>query len=249
MSKEEILNDSIKPYNEHENKTSQLVRMFNGLSGKYDSFNDLVSFGLSHSWRKEAILTLKKYSPSGVLDIATGTADMCLAINNLLKSESIYGIDVSDQMIEVGKEKVKKNGLENVVKLEVQDCASLSFKDNSFDAVTISFGIRNLEKLSVSLNEINRVLSVNGHFLIIEVNEPQNNFLKFFYKFYVKIVFWLASVFLSKDRKAFNYLANTMGNFPQGKKLIKIIENEGFKLEKFKKLTFGVCSFYLFIKK
>lgn len=249
MSKKEILNDTIKPYNEHENKTTQLVRMFNGLSEKYDSFNDLVSFGLSHSWRKKAILTLKKYSPSSVLDIATGTADMCLAINNLLNSQRINGIDVSDRMIEVGKEKIIKNKLEKIVELDVQDCAALTFSDKSFDAVTISFGIRNLEMLSVSLNEINRVLNENGHFLIIEVNEPQNKFLKLFYLLYVKIVFWLASIFLSRDKKAFNYLANTMGYFPQGKKLVKIIEEHGFRLEKFKKLTLGVCSYYLFKKK
>lgn len=248
MSENDIINDQIKPYSESENKTEQLSRMFNGISGIYDNFNDLVSFGFSRSWRKKAVRKLRKHKPEKILDLATGTADMCLVLNDILQPESIYGIDISEKMLEEGNNKISKKNLNEKVKLFTGDSSDLKFSDQSFDAVTISFGIRNFEKLSKSLREIYRVLNPSGKLLIIEVNAPGSNFSKFFYRLYVRIVFGLAGIFLSKDRKAFKYLYNTMNDFPQGKELINIIEKERFKKIKYKILFPGVCSYYIFKK-
>jgi demethylmenaquinone methyltransferase/2-methoxy-6-polyprenyl-1,4-benzoquinol methylase len=248
MSKNEILNDKIKPYSETENKTEQLTRLFNGISGVYDYFNDLVSFGFSRSWRKKAVKKLKKYKPEKILDLATGTADMCLVLSNIVNPKEIVGIDISEKMLEEAKVKVNKMKLNEKVTLLIGDSSDLKFENQSFDAVTISFGIRNFEKLSQSLREIHRVLNPMGILLIIEVNAPNTNFKRLFYKIYVGIVFGLAGIFLSKDKKAFKYLFKTMNEFPQGNDLISIIEEENFTKIKYKTLFPGVCSYYLFKK-
>lgn len=248
MNQKEILNDKVKPYNDYENKTTQLVRMFNGFSSEYDRFNDLVSMGSAHHWRKKAVSYLKKYEPKAILDIATGTADMCVVLSNVLNPDTIVGIDISDQMLEVGRTKLEKYNLSAKVELIVEDCADLTFEDQSFDAVTIAFGIRNLEKLSQCLMEIHRVLKPGGHFLIIEVNEPHKEFFTRLYKLYIKLIFMIATKFLAKDKNAYKYLANSMGVFPQGKKLIKILDEYNFSLKKFRRFTFGVCNAYLLRK-
>lgn len=248
MSQNDIINDQIKPYSETENKTEQLSRMFNGISGIYDHFNDLVSFGFSRSWRKKAVKKIRKYKPEKILDLATGTADMCLVLNKILQPQSIIGIDISDKMLEEGNIKLKKQDLTEKIRLMIGDSSDLKFENQSFDAVTISFGIRNFEKLSQSLREIHRVLNPDGILLIVEVNAPVKDFLKIFYRIYVRIVFGLAGIFLSGDRKAFNYLFNTMNEFPQGNALIKIIEKENFRKKQYKNLFPGVCSYYIFKK-
>lgn len=248
MSKE-ILNDEVRPYDEHENKTRQLEAMFNKISKHYDFFNDLMSLGMARFWRKKAVSYLKPYQPKKILDIATGTADMCVLACELLTPEAVIGVDISAEMMEVGKLKLKKHHLDEKVHFEVQDCANLEFQNDSFDAVMIAFGIRNFEKLSQSVSEINRVLKPGGVFLILEANEPHKGFLFRFYKCYMHYYVMITTHLLSKDKKAYDYLTKSMSIFPKGKALISILEEENFELLKYKSFTFGVSSAYLLKKK
>jgi len=235
----------VKPYNEHEAKTTQLSRMFNTISAKYDAFNDIMTWGMARYWRKKALLSLKPFNPKTILDIATGTGDICIKAFEYLEPELAYGVDISDQMMEVGKQKVEKAGLTGKITFEVQDCATLTFANATFDAATISFGIRNFEKLDESLKQIYRVLKTNGHLMILEMNEPQKGLLLAAYKLYTRVFVSLTSRILSNDSKAYDYLQQSMHVFASGEKLIKILENNGFKLVKYHKFTFGVCSMYL----
>lgn len=235
----------IKPYNEDEPKTEQLSRMFNTISGQYDKFNDIMSWGMARAWRKKALLSLKPFNPKQILDIATGTGDICIKSFAYLKPDCVIGIDISANMLEIGRSKVKKAGLSSKIQFEVQDCSKLTFNDNSFDAVTISFGIRNFEKLDESLAQIYRVLKQSGHLLILEMNEPQKGFLLAAYKLYTRIFVRMTSKYLSSDSRAYDYLTASMHTFASGKALIHILEKCGFKLIVYRKFSFGVCSMYL----
>ena len=240
---------TVKPYNQTEGKTTQLARMFNKISGKYDLFNDLMTWGMARMWRKKALSSLKPYQPQFILDIAAGTADMCIKSFDYLNPEHVTGVDISDKMLELGRVKVESIGLSKKIVLKVEDCSTLSFEDNSFDAVTIAFGVRNFEKLDESLQQILRVLKPAGHLLILEMNEPQKGLLLRGYKLYTRIFVKLTAKLISSDKKAYDYLAASMHAFPNGKKLIAILEINGFKSITYRKFTFGVCSMYLVEKR
>jgi len=235
----------IKPYNQEEEKTAQLARMFNTISGKYDQFNDIMSWGMARVWRKKSLLTLKPFNPKKMLDIAAGTADMCIKSYEYLNPEHLTGVDISDQMLEMGRVKVSKAGLSTKIELQVQDVSAMTFADNSFDAATIAFGIRNFEKLDESLQQINRVLRTGGHLLILEMNEPEKGLLFKGYQLYTRIFVRMTSKLLSSDTQAYDYLQASMHAFPNGQKLIDILSKNGFTLNTYRKFTFGVCSMYL----
>lgn len=238
----------VKPYDDGDNKTSQLSRMFNAISDKYDIFNDIMTWGLARRWRKLALLSLKPLNPKTILDIATGTGDICIKSFEYLNPEKATGVDISDKMMEKAYQKIAKAGLSGKITFEVQDCATLSFTDNEFDAVTISFGIRNFERLDESLDQIYRVLKPGGQLLILEMNEPQKGFLLAAYKLYTRLFVGLTSRLLSSDKKAYDYLQQSMHVFASGKMLLEILENHRFKTIKYKRFTFGVCSMYLVAK-
>lgn len=235
----------VKPYNQDEEKTIQLARMFNTISDKYDKFNDIMSWGMARVWRKQSLLTLKKYNPKVILDIAAGTADMCIKSYQYLNPDHVTGVDISDRMLEMGRLKVAKANLSTKIDLQVQDCSNLTFKNDSFDAATIAFGIRNFEKLNESLQQIYRVLKPDGHLLILEMNEPQKGLLFKGYQLYTKIFVRLTAKYLSSDKVAYDYLTASMHAFPSGKNLIDILSTNGFKLKVYRKFTFGVSSMYL----
>jgi len=237
--------NKVKPYNQHEEKTEQLARMFNTISDKYDKFNDIMSWGMARVWRKESLMTLKQYKPKRILDIAAGTADMCIKANQYLKPEHITGVDISEKMLDMGRVKVAKANLSDIIDLEVQDVSSLTFADATFDAATIAFGIRNFEKLDKSLQQIYRVLSPNGHLLILEMNEPKKGWLLKAYTLYTRIFVRMTAKYLSSDKVAYDYLTASMHAFPNRERLIQILEENGFKLKIYRKFTFGVCSMYL----
>ena len=235
----------VKPYNQEEEKTVQLARMFNTISDKYDKFNDIMSWGMARVWRKQSLLALKKYNPKYILDIAAGTADMCIKSYEYLQPEHVTGVDISDKMLDMGRVKVANANLSAKIDLQVQDCSNLSFADESFDAATIAFGIRNFEKLNESLKQIHRVLKPNGHLLILEMNEPKKGLILKGYKLYTKVFVKMTSSMLSSDTKAYDYLSASMHAFPNGERLIGILKENGFKLNTYRKFTFGVCSMYL----
>ena len=235
----------VKPYNQDEEKTAQLARMFNTISGKYDKFNDIMSWGMARIWRKKSLLALKKYDPKKILDIAAGTADMCIKSYQYLKPDHVTGVDISERMLEMGRIKISNAHLSDKIELQVQDCSDLSFANDRFDAATIAFGIRNFEKLNESLSQIYRVLQPGGHLLILEMNEPQKGLLFKGYQLYTKIFVRLTSKYLSNDKVAYDYLTASMHAFPNGEKLIKILTENGFNLIIYRKFSFGVCSMYL----
>jgi len=235
----------VKPYNQEEEKTAQLARMFNTISDKYDKFNDIMSWGMARVWRKQSLLTLKPHHPKRILDIAAGTADMCIKANQYLKPEHVTGVDISDKMLDMGREKIAKANLSDKIDLEVQDCSSMTFADATFDAATIAFGIRNFEKLDESLQQIYRVLKPGGHLLILEMNEPQKGLLLKGYQLYTRIFVQMTAKLLSSDKKAYDYLSASMHAFPNRERLIDILAKNGFKLNIYREFTFGVCSMYL----
>ncbi|MDP4239261.1 MAG: bifunctional demethylmenaquinone methyltransferase/2-methoxy-6-polyprenyl-1,4-benzoquinol methylase UbiE, partial [Bacteroidota bacterium] len=247
MNKNKHVEDftKVKPYNQDEEKTAQLARMFNTISDKYDKFNDIMSWGMARIWRKKSLLALKKYNPKQILDIAAGTADMCVKSYQYLNPDHVTGVDISDRMLEKGRIKIAKENLSDKIDLQVQDCCDLSFANESFDAATIAFGIRNFEKLNDSLQQIYRVLKSGGHLLILEMNEPQKGLLFRGYQVYTKIFVRMTAKYLSSDKIAYDYLTASMHAFPNGERLINILITNGFKLNRYRKFTFGVCSMYL----
>jgi len=235
----------VKPYNQDEEKTAQLARMFNTISDKYDQFNDIMTWGMARMWRRSSLLALKKFQPKLILDIAAGTADMCIKSYEYLNPDYVTGVDISEQMLEMGRIKVAKANLSNKITLQVQDVSAMTFADASFDAATIAFGIRNFEKLNESLQQIHRVLRPGGHLLILEMNEPEKGLLFKGYKLYTKVFVRMTAKYLSSDKQAYDYLQKSMHAFPNGERLINILADNGFKLNKYRKFTFGVCSMYL----
>jgi len=235
----------VKPYNQHEEKTEQLARMFNTISDKYDKFNDIMSWGMARVWRKQSLLTLKPFQPKRILDIAAGTADMCIKAYQYLKPEHVTGVDISNKMLDMGRVKVAKANLSDIIDLEVQDCSSLTFANATFDAATIAFGIRNFEKLDESLQQIYRVLKPGGHLLILEMNEPKKGLLLKGYQLYTRVFVQMSAKLLSSDKKAYDYLSASMHAFPNRERLIDILTENGFKLNIYRNFTFGVCSMYL----
>ena len=240
--------NKVKPYNQEEEKTAQLSRMFNSISGQYDKFNDIMSWGMARIWRRKSLLALKAYNPKQILDIATGTADMCVKAFKFLQPEHVTGIDISEKMMEVGRMKLTEANLSDKVDLQVQDVSSMTFEDNTFDAATIAFGIRNFERLDQSLQEIHRVLKSGGHLLIVEMNEPQKGVLLWAYKLYIRLYVRTTTQLLSTDREAYSYLTASMQAFPNGEKLIAIMQQNGLIKKKYRRFLFGVCSMYLMEK-
>lgn len=241
--------NNVKPYNQEEEKTSQLRRMFNTISGKYDKFNDIMSLGLARIWRKKAIKTLLEYNPETMLDIASGTADLAIDAVNILHPKKIIGIDISEQMLEIGRKKVENAKMSDIITLQVDDVSEMQFKNASFDVATTSFGIRNFEKLDRSLTEIHRVLKSGGKFVILEMSEPQAPIIKQGYLLYTRTLIPFAVKTFANDPKAYSYLTHSMKAFPQGKELMAILEKNNFKTLKYKTFFLGVCSLYVVEKK
>ena len=240
--------ENIKPYNPNENKTRQLNRMFNNISKRYDQFNDIMSMGLARVWRKNALLSLRIFPHKVLLDIAAGTADISIKAFEHLEPLRVTGIDISEKMLEIGREKVKKAGLAEKIELKVEDVSHMSFEDEKFDAAITSFGIRNFENLDKSLQEIHRVLIPCGKFVVLEMSEPRTPGINQAYMLYTKTLIPFAVRTFSNDKKAYKYLTNSMGAFPQGDEFIAIAQQNGFHCLKYETFMFGVCSLYLLEK-
>lgn len=235
----------VKPYNKKDDKTHQLIRMFDAISGKYDGFNDIMSMGMAHNWRRKALLQLLPYPHSEILDVACGTADISIKAFRYLRPKHVTGIDVSEKMMAVGEVKIEKAGLADRITLQVADVSRLTFPDESFDAAITSFGIRNFDKLEQSLQQIHRVLRKKGKFVILEMNEPQTPIIKQAYKVYTNTLIPFAVKTFNNDSNAYHYLTDSMEAFPQGKELISIIKENGFDLVSYNTFFLGVCGLYV----
>jgi demethylmenaquinone methyltransferase/2-methoxy-6-polyprenyl-1,4-benzoquinol methylase len=234
----------IVPYAQSEaSKKEQVARMFDNISFRYDFLNRLLSFGIDIWWRKKAIAQLKEIQPKFLLDIATGTGD--LAIEALsLKPEKIIGVDISEGMLEFGRKKLKKKGLDSKIELRTGDSEKLLFPDGHFDAVMVSFGVRNFENLELGLAEIFRVLRPGGKLMILEFSKPKNFIIRGLYNFYNLTFLPAIGRLVSGDKAAYSYLPASVEAFPEGDSFLKILTSQGFTQVKALPLTFGISSIY-----
>ncbi|MCF8326026.1 MAG: bifunctional demethylmenaquinone methyltransferase/2-methoxy-6-polyprenyl-1,4-benzoquinol methylase UbiE [Leadbetterella sp.] len=237
---------SVVPYKDStDSKKEQVADMFDSISGKYDFLNRLLSVGVDIYWRKKALSMIKDRTNNLVLDIATGTGDLAIEANKILKVDKIIGVDISEGMLNVGKEKIKKLGLTNKIELQMGDSEKLLFNDNTFDTVIVSFGVRNFENLLKGLTDMCRVLKPGGTCLVVEFSKPASFPFKQFYWFYSTKILPIIGKLVSKDSSAYSYLPESVKAFPDGKAFLDVFEQAGFKETSVKTLTFGICSIYL----
>ena len=242
--------DSIVPdQTSDHSKKDQVAGMFDDIAYRYDFLNRALSGGMDILWRKRALSYLKELQPQTILDVATGTADVAIMASRLLKSRHITGIDISEGMLEIGRKKVAEQGLQNTIKLLKGDSETISFEDQSFDAVTVAFGVRNFQNLEKGLSEILRVLKPGGRLVVLEFSQPKWLFARSFYNLYMKIVAPNMGKLFSKNRNAYQYLDKSIKKFPEGKNFTAILDNLGFANIQYKPLSLGICSIYCGEKK
>lgn len=236
--------ESIKPYSNEGAKGEQVERMFDQIAHSYDFLNHTLSLGIDRSWRKAAIDSLKPYAPQRILDVATGTGDFALMAVDRLQPQSLIGADLSEGMLSIGREKVERAGKSDIITLQKEDCMALSFEDNTFDAVTVAYGVRNFEDLDRGLREMLRVLKPGGRLVIIELTSPVRFPMKQLFWLYAHVWMPLVGKLVSRDSRAYSYLPATMEAFPQGEVMQGIIEKAGFQSVKFRRFTFGLSTLY-----
>ena len=237
----------IKPQeNSDISKKEQVANMFDNIAESYDFLNHSLSFGLDYYWRRKAVKHLVN-NPKTILDVATGTADFAVAASNL-KNVHITGIDISENMLEIGRQKVRRKNLEKQIRFQIADSENLPFTDNSFDAITAGFGVRNFENLQLGLSEMYRVLNTDGIMVILEPSEPKPFPLKQVYRTYFHYILPFFGKLISNDNRAYKYLPESVDAFPKQEKFTKILKNVGFTKAQFKPLTFGIVTLYIAIK-
>jgi demethylmenaquinone methyltransferase/2-methoxy-6-polyprenyl-1,4-benzoquinol methylase len=241
----EYQHDTIVPFkNSDTPKKQQVAEMFDKIAFRYDFLNRFLSGGIDRNWRKKAIRELIHSKPKTILDVATGTADMPILMNRILQPDQITGIDISEGMLELGKQKITKAGLEKTIWLEKGDAESIHFPDASFDAVTVAFGVRNFQNLEHGLAEMHRVLKPGGRLVILEFSKPNRGFFLPFYKFYLRLVAPRIGKIVSGNADAYKYLNDSVNAFPEGKTLIGILNKTGYKNTYFKNLSLCICTIY-----
>lgn len=236
--------EKINPYGKNGNKTKLVEEMFDNIAPTYDTLNHRLSWNIDKGWRKKAIKQLAPFHPQAMLDIATGTGDFAILSAKLLKPKTLVGADISERMMEIGHQKVAKEHLQDVISFKKEDCLSLSFTENSFDAVTAAFGIRNFSDLEKGLREICRVLKPGGHLSVVELTQPVSFPMNILFYIYSHTFLPLFGRLISKDTDAYKYLTATIEAFPQGEKMMEILKNAGFSKTSFKRMTFGICTMY-----
>jgi demethylmenaquinone methyltransferase/2-methoxy-6-polyprenyl-1,4-benzoquinol methylase len=244
MSIEKIKSEDIKPYEQEAEKKQQVSKMFNNISGKYDFLNHFLSAGIDRRWRKKAIAALKDIQPKIILDVATGTGDLALEAQKQLKPEKIIGIDIAVKMLDIGRGKINKKGLDEIITLEEGDSEKLPFEDNSFDAVIVAFGVRNFANVEKGLQEMIRVLRPGGKCVILEFSKPKVFPVKQLYNFYFSSILPGIGRLTSKDKKAYSYLYESVQAFPEGKDFEQLLQKSGLNHTTCEALTMGICSIY-----
>ncbi len=240
--------ETIKPYDKGEEKTKQVEEMFDNIAPSYDTLNHRLSWDIDKGWRRKAIEQLREYKPKVMLDIATGTGDFAILSAQLLKPTSLIGADISEGMMEIGRKKVEQAGLADIISFRKEDCLNLTFEDNTFDAVTAAFGIRNFGSLDRGLSEMCRVLKPGGHLSVVELTRPVSFPMRQLFWVYSHTFLPIYGKLVSKDKSAYKYLTATIEAFPQGEAMMDILQKAGFSNSKFKRLTFGICTLYIATK-
>ena len=241
----DFAHDSVVTYkNADQSKKEHVATMFNDIAGKYDFLNRFLSAGTDIGWRKKALKQLESIDAKKLLDVATGTADVAIMAAKQFKLTKIIGIDISDGMLDVGRQKIVKANLQNTIELLNGDSEAINFPDNTFDAVTVAFGVRNFEDLEKGLSEIKRVLKPTGKLVVLEFSKPILPGVKTMYNLYMKIITPTVGKMISKNKVAYAYLDESIQKFPEGKNFITILNNMGYTNTYSKKLSLGICSIY-----
>lgn len=240
--------EKIKPYDGQGEKAELVEKMFDNIAPSYDTLNHRLSWDIDKYWRRKAIKQLKALKPQRMLDIATGTGDFAILEAEMLKPQQVIGADISEGMMEIGRQKVAERDLTEVISFKKEDCLNLTFEDNSFDAVTAAFGIRNFQDLDKGLAEMCRVLRPGGMLSIVELTTPVHFPMKQLFGIYSNTVLPIYGKLISKDSSAYDYLNKTIAAFPQGERMMDILKNAGFKEARFERLTFGICTMYIATK-
>ena len=236
----------VTPYNNTETKKKQVTKMFDNIAGSYDFLNHTLSLGMDNIWRKIAIKKLNN-KPATILDIATGTGDFAISASKYTNA-TITGIDISQGMLDVGVEKINRKGLTNRIQLQLADSEKLPFQNNSYDAITAGFGVRNFEDLNKGLSEMYRTLKPRGIVAILEPSEPTHFPLKQFYNLYFHHILPFIGGIISKDKNAYTYLPDSVSAFPSENNFLTELNKVGFKECIHIPLTFGIVSLYIAIK-
>ncbi|MBA3827346.1 MAG: bifunctional demethylmenaquinone methyltransferase/2-methoxy-6-polyprenyl-1,4-benzoquinol methylase UbiE [Taibaiella sp.] len=229
-------------------KKGQVADMFNNIASKYDFLNHFLSLGIDKGWRKKAIAAIAATNPSNILDVATGTGDMAIAAAKKITPKKITGIDIADQMLEVGRKKITAANLDNIIHLQTGDSEALPFADKQFDAVMCAYGVRNFEHLQQGLQEMYRVMKPGGKVVILEFSHPKSFPVKQLYSFYFKYILPVVGKMVSKHSRAYTYLPESVMAFPEGRVFCAQLEACGFKNATARPLTFGVTTLYTAIK-
>lgn len=236
--------EKVKPYTEQGSKKEQVAQMFDNISGNYDRLNHLLSLNIDKLWRRKAVRLIAPYQPKQLLDVATGTGDFAVELMKLHPRE-IIGVDISAGMLEVGKQKMKRKKVDNVVDMQLGDAENLPFEDDRFDAITVAFGVRNFENLKAGLIEMKRVLRPGKAVAILEFSKPRSFPFKQIYNFYFKYILPTIGKLISKDSRAYTYLPESVNAFPEGPAFIGILKEIGYQNIREYRLTMGIATIYL----
>jgi demethylmenaquinone methyltransferase/2-methoxy-6-polyprenyl-1,4-benzoquinol methylase len=235
--------DNITPYQNSESKKEQVAQMFDNIANRYDFLNSLLSLGIHKGWRKKCVNILKSKQPKVILDVATGTGDFAIECSKLNPTK-VIGVDISEGMMSFGREKLKKLKLDSLITLENGNAETLSFGDNTFDAIVVGFGVRNFQNLEKGLANLHRILKPGGQLVILEFSYPTNWFIKTVYNFYFSYITPLIGKIFSNDNRAYTYLTESVKAFPNNQNFVAILNELNYKHTNFKSLSFGVASIY-----
>lgn len=237
--------DTVVPFKtSSREKKEQVAEMFDNIAGRYDFLNRFLSAGIDIRWRKKAIRQLAPIHPKTILDVATGTADMALLADQLLQPDKIVGIDISEGMLDVGRQKIQQQGRSAVIELLKGDSEAINYPDNTFDAVMVAFGVRNFQDLERGLSEIRRVLKPGGRLVILEFSKPKTPVVKTIYQLYMKWITPGLGKLFSKNREAYQYLDESIRRFPEREKLVNVMNQTGYQQSIYKTLSLGICCIY-----
>ena len=241
--------EQVTPYgSDGSAKTEQVRQMFDSIAPAYDFMNRAMTLGIDIWWRRLAVKRLKPIRPANILDVATGTGDFAILLNESLRPQHITGIDLSQGMLDEARRKIGEKGLENTISFEQGDCMALPMGDETFDAVTVAFGVRNFEHLQQGYQEMARVLKPGGMLCVLELSTPTNRLIRWFYDLYtLHIIPWVGSL-KSGDKSAYRYLPQSIAAVPQGNDMLQLMRNAGLRETSFKRLTLGVCTIYTAVK-
>lgn len=235
--------DKVTPYHTKEEKKEQVAQMFNNIAKRYDFLNSFLSLGIHKGWRKKCVAILSKKQPQHILDVATGTADFAIECAKLAPKK-ITGVDISEGMMEVGRTKLRSLKLDELITLESGNAETVTYADNTFDAIVVGFGVRNFQNLEKGLINLLRILKPGGEIVILEFSYPKNTLVKAGYNFYFSYITPFVGRIFSSDKRAYSYLTESVKAFPNNENFVRIMNQCGFKKTSYKSLSFGVAAIY-----